>query len=407
MIPPYLEFSSFCGSRIHLAVTGSIAAYKAIELSRDFLNSGLEVSLTMTRAAQEFICPLSFEALGADPVYTDMFHGQDRIFGHLEPGQAAQAMVIAPATANSLAKLANGLADDMLSCQALAFSGPIIVAPAMNPRLWSAKATQDNINKLLSREVFMVGPLYGDVACGDTGQGKLAPIEEIYLHVLRALGPNDLAGQRLVITLGPTREYWDPVRFWSNPSSGKMGAALAVAAWLRGAQVDCVCGPNQLWFPSGITVHPVTSAQEMYDKTVSLWPQMDMGCLCAAVCDFRPGTLLEEKFKKEPLGNRSLQLNFVSNPDILKYLGRSKTSCQKLIGFAAETNPDLLEAAKSKIRAKNLDLIVANNVSDPEFGFGTPTNQGLILDINGKYEDIPRKTKADIAWRVWDWILEI
>lgn len=407
MIPPYLEFSSFRTSRIHMGVTGSIAAYKAIELSRDFLNSGLQVSATMTKAAQEFICPLTFEALGVDPVYTDMFHGQDRVFGHLEPGQVAQAMVIVPATANNLAKLANGLADDMLSCQALAFSGPMVIAPAMNPNLWSAKATQDNINKLLSRGVLMAGPLYGEVACGDTGEGKLASIEEIYLHVLKSLSPNDLSGQRLVITLGPTREFWDPVRFWSNPSSGKMGAALAVAAWLRGAEVHCVCGPNQLWFPKDINVYTVTSAQEMYETTVSLWPGMDIGCLSAAVCDFRPGTLLEEKFKKNPLGHQTLQLNFVANPDILKHLGSSKSSSQRLIGFAAETDHDLLGAAKSKIWAKNLDLIVANNILDPDFGFATPTNQCLMLDRHDRSEDIPRKTKADIAWRVWDWTLQI
>jgi phosphopantothenoylcysteine decarboxylase/phosphopantothenate--cysteine ligase len=407
MIPPYLQFSRFQGSRIHLGVTGSIAAYKVLDLCRDFLRSGIEMSATMTRAAQEFLRPLSFEGLGVDPVYTALFDHEHRLFGHLEPGQVAHTLVIAPATANSLAKLAHGLADDMLSCQALAFSGPLVVCPAMNPRLWNAPATQENIDKLVSRNVAFVAPGFGEMACGDTGQGKLASIEEIYLHVLRTLSTKDLAGKRLVITLGPTREFWDPVRFWSNPSSGKMAAALAIAAWLRGAQVDCVCGPNQLWFPEDIRVHPVTSAQEMYETTVSLWPDMDIGCLCAAVCDFRPETVSKEKFKKDTLGHKSLQVNFVANPDILKHLGQEKTVDQRLIGFAAESTASLFEAAQSKIRSKNLDIIVANNIADPEYGFGSPVNQCLILDRFGAYENIPQRTKADIAWRIWDWILQI
>ncbi len=406
MIPSHLLFRHYIGQCIHIGVCGSIAAYKTLDITRDFLHSEMQVSVTLTKAAQEFITPLSFEALGAEPVYSNMFiDSKYRTYGHLEPGQNAQALLIIPATANHIAKLSHGLADDMLSCQALAFPRPIVVAPAMNPNLWNAQATQENIQKLNSRKIHIIQPETGEVACGDQGKGKLASLQDIYFHTLKAISNQDLLGKKILITLGPTREFWDPVRFWSNPSSGKMGAALATAAWLRGAEVHCVCGPNELWLPQDIYIYPVLTAQEMYNKCVTLWPECDIACLSAAVCDFRPTTYGTQKFKKNSLQTQFLQVQFISNPDILYTLGQSKNTQQKLIGFAAETVENLIDLARSKLKSKNLDLIVANRINQENSGFDTYTNEVLVLNKHNNSEELPLMNKADVAWRVWDWIL--
>lgn len=245
----HLRFHGFTGKRLHLGVCGSVAAFRAAELVHKWQDAGAGVSATLTRAARQFITPLTFEALGASPVYGDMFGGQTP-FEHLEPGQTAHALVLAPASADMLARLAAGRAEDMLSCQALAFDGPIVAAPAMNPRMWQNPATQANVALLRERGVTFVGPESGVVACKDEGPGRFADLRAVYLAGLKALTPQDMEGVTVLVTLGPTREDWDDVRFWTNASTGTMGAALAVAAWLRGARCTrcaarwtCGCPP--------------------------------------------------------------------------------------------------------------------------------------------------------------------
>ncbi|WP_031482275.1 bifunctional phosphopantothenoylcysteine decarboxylase/phosphopantothenate--cysteine ligase CoaBC [Maridesulfovibrio frigidus] len=399
----HLNFDCFLGKRIHLGVCGSVAAYKSLDLLRMYRKAGIEVSVTLTSGAQEFIKGFSFEPLGAFKVWDSMFPAGDEIFGHLEPGQAADALVIAPATASTLAKMAYGLADDMLSCQSLAFPGPKLVAPAMNPAMWDAPATVDNCALLANRGVEFIGPDCGDVACGDYGRGRLAPLESIFAHSLRAVSPQDMSGKHVLITLGPTREKWDAVRFWSNPSSGLMGACIAMAAWLRGAKVTVVSGPVNWWFPEDVNVIKVDTALEMYEAATTVWPECTTGCLTAAVADFRPIPHGDSKFKKA--SQNSLRVDFESNPDILKTLGSVKRDDQELIGFAAETS-NIHEAAAGKLAAKNLDMIIANPINIPGAGFESSTNSVYVLDKTGRAEEWPNLPKTEIAWRIWDLLLQ-
>jgi len=393
------------GKRVHLGVTGSIAAYKALDLLRPLQEAGCIVSATLTDAAARFVTPLSFEALGASPVYTAMFGGErETAFGHLEPGQEADVMAIVPATAATIARLAFGLADDMLSCQALAFPGPKIVAPAMNPRMWSAPATRRNWEMLGELGYIRITPDEGHVACGETGSGRMAPVDEIFIAILKAISPQDLAGKKVLVTLGPTREQWDAVRFWSNPSSGLMGACMAMAAYLRGADVTVVAGPTALTFPAGIAVVPVRTAREMFDAATGLWPDMDMACCTAAVADFRPVPFGDAKYKKASGGDEGLTVRFEPNPDILRTLGETKREGQRLIGFAAETGDPKAEAQR-KLESKRLDLIAANDVSRQGSGFGTGTNQMFVLDSSGRRESWPQLDKTEVAWRLWDHLL--
>lgn len=395
------------GKRVHLGVTGSIAAFKVIDLVRALQRADCMVSATLTEAARQFVTPLSFQALGASPVYTGMFTENpdaDTAFGHLEPGQAADVMVIAPASANIIAKLAMGLADDMLSCQALAFPGPKIVAPAMNPRMWAAPATRRNWDTLEALGYVRVDPECGSVACGDTGAGRLAPVDDIFLACLKALAPQDLAGKKVLVTLGPTQEPWDAVRFWSNPSSGTMGACVAMAAYLRGADVTVVAGPTGLSFPCDMAVVSVTTARQMYAACTDLWPNMDLGCLTAAVADYRPVPFGETKFKKGTSAGAGITVEFETNPDILKTLGETKRDGQKLIGFAAETGNPREEAAR-KLANKHLDLIAANDIAKTGSGFGVTTNEMFVLDAKGRREQWPQLPKTEVAWRLWDHLL--
>lgn len=398
MIPDHYYFDTFHGKRIHLGVTGSIAAYKALDLTRAFLRLNIQVGVTVTEAARQFVTELSFRALGADPLFTDMFATASD-YDHLEPS-VADAFVVAPATANILAKMAHGFADDLLSCQLLAYPGPIMVAPAMNPRMWAAHATRDNWGTLGQRGVRCIPPDCGHVACGDSGQGRLAPIDEIFIQTLAALTPQDLAGKKVMLTMGPTREYFDRARFWSNPSTGKMGACLAISAALRGAQVTAITGPTEIALPSLVNRIPVVSAREMFTAAKDIFPLSDIGCFTAAVADFRPPTCPTEKYKK---GGQPLSLNFESNPDILATLSSDKRPGQFTIGFAAEAQ-DLTENASAKLIKKNLDLIVANPINEPGSGFATSTNRVLLLDRQGRRESWPVLPKTEIAWRIWDWI---
>ncbi|MEW5772766.1 MAG: bifunctional phosphopantothenoylcysteine decarboxylase/phosphopantothenate--cysteine ligase CoaBC [Thermodesulfobacteriota bacterium] len=402
----HLAFTGFLGARLHLGVTGSIAAYKSLELLRMLTSSGASVGVTLTAAARQFVTPLAFSALGAEPVYTDMFGPEAAAFGHLEPGQHARALVVAPATATILAKLAHGLADDMLSCQALAFPGPVLAAPSMNPRLWEAAATRENVAALLRRGVRIIGPGCGAMACGDTGEGRLADLRQIALEALRAVTPQDMAGRRVLVSLGPTQEPWDCVRIWTNRSTGTMGAALAVAAWLRGAEVTAVCGPVSLWLPQGVRRVDTVTARDMFEACTAAWPDTDLGCMTAAVCDFAPEPFGPDKFKKTPGEEHGPTLSLVSNPDILAHLGAHKRPGQRLIGFAAESR-DLEANARGKMARKNLDLIVANPVNEPGCGFGSAENRALVLDAAGRSEEWPTLAKTEMAWRIWEWMLHL
>lgn len=404
----HCRFTHFQGKRIHLGVCGSVAAFRAVDLLRWWLKAGMGVSATLTPGARRFIAPLTFEALGAAPVYGDMFSAEGP-FGHLEPGQTAHAMVIAPATAATLARLAHGMADDMLACQALAFAGPLVVAPAMNPHMWDNPATRANVEILRQRGVRLVLPGVGGTACGDEGQGRLADLRDIWMASLRALAPQDMAGLRVMVTLGPTREQWDAVRFWSNPSTGTMGAALALAAWLRGADVDAVCGPcagGVPWLPAGIRQHAVVSAAQMFDAAAALWPHMDMGMFTAAVADFAPEPFGPEKFKKHTSGE-GFALRFTPNADILKTLAQRRTPQQKLLGFAAETAEDMPAAVAVKLRSKGADIIAGNRIGQEGSGFASATNGMCIADRNGRTAQWPSQSKADVAWKLCSWLLEL
>jgi phosphopantothenoylcysteine decarboxylase/phosphopantothenate--cysteine ligase len=270
----------------------------------------------------------------------------------------------------------------------------------MNPRMWSAPATRHNWSVLGERGVTRIEPECGNVACGDTGQGRLASLEEIFIQTLAALSPQDLRGRKIMITLGPTREYFDKARFWSNPSSGIMGASLAVAAALRGAEVTAISGPVDIALPSMIKRVPVVTAREMFSAAQDIFPSQDIGCFTAAVADFRPPTCPTGKFKKS---GEALSLTFESNPDILATLSTSKKPGQQTIGFAAEAQ-DLEQNAALKLSKKNLDLLVANPIDEAGAGFASSTNRVLVMDRHGRQEAWPQLPKTEIAWRIWDWI---
>ena len=407
----HLAFTSFGGKRLHLGISGSVAGYKALDLLRSWQDTGIHTGVTMTASARKFFSPLLFEALGAEPVFDAMFvdgsgtgHFDDT-FPHLMPGASADAFVLVAASATTLARLAHGLAEEILSCQALAYPGPIVIAPAMNPRMWANPATQENWETLRRRGHILVEPANGRVACMEKGSGRLADSREIYLAVLRALSPQDLAGKTVMVTLGPTREYWDGIRFWTNPSTGTMGAAVAVAAHLRGAKVHAVCGPGSPWLPADIVRHDVVSARDMFAAASEVWPAADVGVFSAAVADFAPLPYGKEKFKKASTsGDVSIQLT--PNPDILRTLAANKKPNQKVIGFAAETS-NLEELALGKLAAKNADMIVGNTVNTMNSGFGQGANTGFVADNTGKQAHWEPMNKADMAWRILDWLLRM
>jgi phosphopantothenoylcysteine decarboxylase/phosphopantothenate--cysteine ligase len=397
----HLDFTGYGGRRVHLGVTGSIAAYKALPLLRRLLGTGAAVGVTLTEAACRFVTPLSFEALGADPVFTALFDPQSANFAHLSPAQTADLLAIVPATANILAKLAHGLADDLLSCQALAFDRPILCAPAMNPRLWKAAATQDNWKTLLDRGVIGLAPDCGHMACGESGQGRLADDNALFAAILRVLSPKDLTGRRVLVSLGPTREYFDAARFWSNPSTGRMGACVAMAAWLRGAEVTVVSGPVSWWFPEDVRVIPVTSAAQMYEACLDTWTGADYGVMAAAVADYSPNPHPGGgKFKKDSTDGRP-PLEFLPTRDILAAMGGVKTPGQYLIGFCAETE-NLCENARGKLARKRCDAIIANPIGRTDAGFAAASNEAVAMDAEGRQETWGNIPKTEMAMKIWD-----
>ena len=389
--------------QIVLGVCGGIAAYKAVELLRTLVKSGSQIRVIMTGSAQEFVGPLTFEALSGHPVWTRMFGRQeDAPFRHIAWADKADAVVIAPATANIIGKMAHGIADDPLTTFVLSVRVPTLVCPSMNVRMYENRVVQDNIERLEQAGIKVLRPETGSLACGHEGPGRLPDVETIAEELRFLLCTYDLAGKRILITSGPTQEPIDPVRFISNPSSGKMGHALACVARRRGAEVVLISGPTALPDPQGVKVIQVSTAEEMFKAVMDHVEQTTIIVKAAAVSDWRPTGLFEHKVKKDQMAH---PLSLEQTPDILKALGQNKTG-QILVGFAAETQ-NLRENACAKLTAKNLDLIVANLIGQADSGFGSDTNQVTLFYRDGRAEDLPVMDKEDLADIILDRVLEI
>jgi len=383
--------------RVLLGVTGGIAAYKAAELASLLTKQGRAVRVVMTRAAHNFITPLTFAALTDHPVAGNMFDPeQETAIGHIELARWAQVVVVAPATANFIAKAAAGLADDLLTTLLLATTAPLLVAPAMNPQMYAHPAVQENLETLRRRGVELVGPAQGRTACGEEGAGRMAEPAFIAEEVARLLTPDELAGVKVLVTAGPTREHLDPVRFISNPSTGLMGVEVAAACRRRGAAVTMIMGPTHLEPPFGVQAIRVTSAEEMYRAVMDQYQKADVIIKTAAVSDFRPAERAPHKIKKQGREEESLYLK--GTADILAELGRKKGE-RILVGFAAETQELIANAAK-KVREKNLDFLVANDVGSPESGFAVATNRVHFLTPKGQVESLPLMSKRQVAERL-------
>jgi phosphopantothenoylcysteine decarboxylase/phosphopantothenate--cysteine ligase len=382
------------GRRVILGVCGGIAAYKAADLARRLTQEGAEVTVVMTANAERFVTPLTFRTLTGRPVATEFFADPASPVPHISLATWAELVVVAPATADCLARAAQGRADDLLAAILLDTAAPVLWAPAMNTRMWDHPLTQANVKKLSSLGHAFAGPCAGVLACGEEGQGKLAPVEEILAAVRAKLVPaGPLRGKRVLITAGPTREPWDAIRFLSNRSSGRMGYALAAEAFRRGAEVTLVSGPVALTPPAGVRTLSVTTAREMHAQALAIFPETDIVIAAAAVADFRPAQPSENKIKKSDM---SATLELVPNPDILAQMGRAK-SAQVLLGFAAESGPELEAAARGKMKNKNLDLIVANAAGGEQDAFGAELSAALILDARGGRQELSRQSKAGLA----------
>jgi phosphopantothenoylcysteine decarboxylase/phosphopantothenate--cysteine ligase len=394
--------------KVALGVTGGIAAYKAAEIVRLLQDRGIRVQVIMTRAAQEFVRPLTFAALSGEKVITGMFSpGEEQVANidsaieHIAVAQSIDALLVAPATADVLAHFAQGIARDFLTTLYLATTAPVVVAPAMNVNMWNHAATQANLEILRQRGVKIVEPGSGYLACGMTGSGRLAENDAIVLAVLEALGAaQDLAGETILITAGPTREKIDPARYLTNRSSGRMGYAVAEAALRRGARVLLVSGPTSLTPPAAADLTRVESAEQMLDAVMNLLPQATIVIKTAAVSDYRPKSASAQKIKRK--GPITLELE--PTADILKEISARKQS-QIIVGFAAETE-NVLENARQKLSAKRLDAIVVNDVSREGVGFDSDRNQVTIIS-HDEVVEVPETTKWDVAQRVLDQVVRI
>ena len=383
------------GKTIALGVTGSIAAYKAVGIASQLTQLGARVDVIMTKAATEFVAPLTFQVITGRPVATEMFNlTSDFSIKHISLAEA-DVIVIAPATANIIAKLAAGIADDILCCTVLASKAPVILAPAMNANMFENPVTQDNLSKLKARSFIMVGPASGKLASGKEGLGRLAEATDIIGTICQTLGENgNLADKHIVVTAGGSQEPIDPVRCITNRSSGKMGYVLAEAARDRGARVTLITAPTSLTKPIGMKVADVCTAQEMYRAVGDVASQADALIMAAAVADYRPVRKLDEKIKKEGAG---LTLELERTPDILDSV---KGDFIK-VGFAAESS-NLVENAKQKLQQKGLDLIVANDITASDGGFGADNNLVTIIDREGKIDSLPLLPKREVADRILD-----
>ncbi|MDR0478176.1 MAG: bifunctional phosphopantothenoylcysteine decarboxylase/phosphopantothenate--cysteine ligase CoaBC [Desulfobulbaceae bacterium] len=391
--------SSFAGKNIVIGVSGSIAAFKVAGWVSALAKAEANVTVIMTEAAQRFVTPLTFAALSGNRVHGQMFApdaGEE--MPHICLAREADAILVAPASAQTLARLAHGLTDDLLATVVLAAQAPVLVCPAMNSQMYNHPATRANLKTLRGYGYHVVEPASGALACGEQGQGRLAEWEAVWPCLLRLLTPQDLAGKKVVVTAGPTREAIDPARFLSNRSSGKMGYALAEEAMLRGGEVVLVSGPTALAAPAGVRLKPVVSALEMYEAVLAEAADADVVIKAAAVADYRPAEFFADKVKKEKI---DLSLKLCANPDILLELGRRKRRGQILVGFAAETG-NLEAAGRKKLAAKNLDLIAANNVKADNTGFAADTNQLLLLSADGGSELLPLASKSALAAMLLD-----
>jgi phosphopantothenoylcysteine decarboxylase/phosphopantothenate--cysteine ligase len=400
------------GRFIVLGVSGGIAAYKAAELVRLLTGLGHRVQVVMTGHAQEFVRPLTFASLTGQKVITELFSSSggeatlQSAIEHIGVAQKAELLLVAPATANVLAKFAHGQADDFLTTMYLAYQGPVIVAPAMNNNMWSHAATRRNLALLRERGVQVVEPEEGELACGVTGPGRLAALETIAAAAEDALHPRrDLAGETVLITAGPTEEALDPVRFLSNRSSGRMGYALAAEARSRGANVVVVRGRVALEPPAGCEIVPVTTAEEMHQAVLARLADSSIVVMAAAVADYRPARVETRKIKKQHAGPISIELE--PTVDILKAAGERKGE-RLLVGFAAETE-DVVANARAKLQAKHCDLIVANPVGPEAAGAGMDSdeNQGWIVAASGETIELPRSPKREMARRIFDHVLAL
>jgi len=387
---------------IVLGVTGGIAAYKAADMVSKLVQAGAEVRVIMTKSATEFISPLTFRSLTGQPVVTEMFElASEFSIEHVALAEAADVVVIAPATANIIAKFAAGIADDMLSTTVLATTAPVIVVPAMHTEMFQNPVTQENLNKLKARGFTIVGPEYGRLASGKVGLGRLAEVEKIIGTIKQVLGRSgDLAGKEIVVTAGGTQEAVDPVRYVGNRSSGKMGYAMAEAARDRGAKVRLVTAPTSLPDPVGVEVTHVETAVQMKEAVEKATAQADALIMAAAVADYQPKSAVREKIKKEATAGLTLEL--IKTPDILAEV---KGNFLK-IGFAAESE-DLVENARKKLEKKQLDLIAANDITAADSGFGTDTNRVTLIDKEGKVEELPLMSKREVADKILDRVVEL
>ena len=375
-----------------LGVTGGIAVYKACEVLRLLQKQGMDVYVVMTKNASRFVAPLTFETLSGHPVAVDTFERPATWeVEHIALAKRADLFLIVPATANIIGKMACGIADDMLSTTVMATKAPVMIAPAMNTGMWENPAVQENIATLKRRGVHIIAPASGYLACGDIGSGKLEDVNviaEAALSVLRQ--EQDMKGVRVMVTAGPTREALDPVRYISNRSSGKMGYAIARAAAARGAEVTLLTGPVSLDAPQGVHVVPFTTTQDLLARALEHAPNQDILIQSAAPADYRAEEIASQKIKKNH--GEDFVLRLIENPDVAATLGRNKREDQVFVGFAAETN-DVLEHARGKLVKKNLDMVVANDVTQPGAGFNVDTNIAALITADG-VQDRPRQSHA-------------
>lgn len=401
--------------KIILGVSGGIAAYKACELVRRLQDQGADVHVVLTQAAQKFVTPLSFQALSQNAVHTNLFDlTEESQMGHIQLADEADLVLIAPTSADLLAKMSIGMADDLLTTLILVTRAPVFLVPAMNVNMWEKSIVQENIQKLQEQNFQVLEPAEGNLACGWQGKGRLPEVPEIVSWLQERFGEIEeqkthdlegvsLQGKRVLINAGPTREFYDPVRFLSNPSSGKMGFALAREAQRRGAQVTLVAGPVQLETPKGVQRLDVVSAEQMLAACEKYFEDADIFIATAAVADYRFKEVRSHKMKKS---HQSLQFELEANPDILKTLAKKKKTEQCIVGFAAETE-ELKSNASKKLKEKNLDLIIVNDVSNAQIGFASDKNQVVMIDKNGQEWPSSLADKRHIASEILDKIAQL
>jgi len=390
------------GKNVVVGITGGISAYKSCELVRSLVRDGAEVRCAMTKNAERFITPLTLQTLSGNKVASNLFDlTSESEIGHIKIADEADVVVVAPASASFIGKIASGIADSLLATVILATKAPVIICPAMNSNMYSNSIVQENMEKLRRHGFTLVEPGEGDLACGWTGRGRLAETDVIALEVQKAVTPQDYAGENILVSAGATREHIDPVRFISNPSTGKMGYSIARAGWLRGARATLVSGHSSLPDPHGVEVVRVTNCDDMYERIHERFERANIVIKSAAVSDYSPCEKSEQKIKKS---KEELSIPLKKTRDILKSLGEDKKD-RILVGFAAETE-NLVNNSKKKLDEKNLDLIVANDVTAPQAGFGKDTNIAWLVDRE-RVEELPLMSKFELANRILDRIKEI